>query len=247
MSEENQSTTQAKAANKYILATDAREWPRDRDSWITRFIWHIVYLITVPMMRFMYGFRVFGAENLPRRGPVLVLSSHQSFADPVFIGVAARNRTFFSLARKTLWDVKWLGWFITHVNAIPLDQDGADLGALRKGIEVLKDGRMLLLFPEGARTLDGEIDKFAPGMMVLVKRARPTIVLAAIEGGYDIWRRGTSRPKLSGKVYVEFSEPISSEAVLADGDMALENLRLKIDEMRLHLREEMGKIAAGKG
>ena len=86
-------------------------------------------------------------------GPVLIASNHESFLDPPLVGVGY-DKAVYMLARKTLF--RGLGaWLYPKLNAIPIDQERPDMTSLKKIIKLLRQGNQVVIFPEGARTLDG--------------------------------------------------------------------------------------------
>ncbi len=209
-------------------------------SLMRRFLWLVLFICCWLWFHLLYRFRVHNAHHMPRDGATLIVSSHQSFLDPLFIGVSTRNRPFFSMARRTLWKNKFLGKVIDQLNTIALDQQAADLKAMRRGVEVLKAHHGLLIFAEGSRSPDGEVHAFEPGMMLLIRRAKPVVVPTVIEGAFDLWPIHNKRPKLFGRVHVMFGEPITAEELLADKDAAVEKLHAKVCALRIELREKMG-------
>jgi len=183
-----------------------------------------------------YRYRAWGARNVPRAGPVLLLSNHQSYLDPVLVGIAGHRRQFYAMARSTLFRNWAFGWLIRSINAIPVQRGQADMQAMRRSIDTLKRGQALLLFPEGTRTTDGTTKPFAKGTMILIKRAKPIVVPVAVEGAYDVWPKGRRAPKLRGKTSVAFGLPIEPEKLLEMGDeQGLEHVRGQIEQMRLDL------------
>ncbi len=180
-------------------------------------------------------------ENIPVEGPVLYVSNHQSFLDPLIIGVGTRPRPFVSLGRKTLFRNPIFGWMIRTARTIPIDQESpSDLSSMRTCLEVLKEGVTLLVFAEGSRTHTGKVETFANGIAMLMKRGNPLIVPVAIEGAYDVWPRKSKKPKLFGKVAVEFGKPRkSSEVLVGPVTESMERLRLEVEQMRQNLRQEM--------
>jgi len=113
------------------------------------------------------------------------------------------------------------------------------MAAMRRCIEVLNDGQALLIMPEGTRTLDGTTQAFAPGTMLIVKRAKPKVVPVAVEGAYAAWPKGRG-PRLTGRIGVMFGEAIPAEKLIAMGaDAALAMLRDEVERMRLEVAERM--------
>jgi len=110
------------------------------------------------------------------------------------------------LARETLFDFAPLGWLIRSLDAIPIDRDGLGLSGIKEALRRLKQGEMVLIFPEGTRTRDGEVGSFRPGFTALAARSGAWILPVAIEGAFDAWSRSKKLPSL-GTIHVIFGQP----------------------------------------
>jgi 1-acyl-sn-glycerol-3-phosphate acyltransferase len=159
----------------------------------------------------IYRTRQSGRENIPHTGPVLVVSNHQSHFDPPWIGMACRRRMNY-LARATLFRFAPFRWLIKSLDAIPVDREGMGLKGIKESLRRLKRGEMVLIFPEGTRTPDGEIARFLPGFTVLASRSGAAILPVAIEGAFDVWPRWKRFPGL-GPIHVHFGQPILPEEI----------------------------------
>lgn len=196
-------------------------------------------MILVPF----YRYRAFNTNNIPKTGPVLLVSNHQSFLDLPIIAMACTRRHYVPLARSTLFNHPAFAWLIRNLNAIPVVQGTSDIAAMRKCIKELANGHVLLIFPEGQRTECGKIGTFQTGTMLVIKRAKPTIVPVAVDGGYDIWKIGQARPNLRGRLGVTFGKPIPSEKIIEMGaDKGLAFLRDEVEQMRQGLAKKMDVI-----
>ncbi|MEM7624766.1 MAG: lysophospholipid acyltransferase family protein [Planctomycetota bacterium] len=204
------------------------------------FAWQFMQQLAKLLLIVLYRAKHWGSETIPAEGPVLFLANHQSFYDPILLGIGSSKRHFYSLGRSTLYDKKWSAFMGNITNSIPVEQGAGDVKAMKKCIEVLKDGQALMLFPEGARTMTGEIEKFETGAMLIIKRARPRVVPVAIEGPYDIWPRGQKRPKFSGRMGIMYGEPIAAETLNAmPAEDAMEMLRQRVIEMRQEVAQRI--------
>lgn len=204
--------------------------------------WYAVQFIGCLCFTSLYRFRAWGMANIPASGPVLFLSNHQSFMDPVIIGVGAHRRQFYAMARSSLFAHPAFAWLIRTLNAIPIARGESDIAAMRRCIDVLKANQGLLVFPEGTRTRDGRTARFATGTMLLIKRAKPVIVPVAIEGAYDVWPRDSKAPRLGGRIGLMFGEPIEADALIAMGaEAGLAHLRDKVEAMRLQIADRFSR------
>ena len=159
-------------------------------------------LVAVPV----YHVRHSGRDNIPREGGVLMVSNHQSHLDPPLVGIGC-PRPMNYLARETLFRFGPFGRLIYSVGAIPLDRDGVGLSGIKESLKRLKRGEMLLIFPEGTRTRDGEIARFRPGFTTLAVRSGAAILPVAIEGAFQAWPRRRRFPG-PGRIRVHFGPPI---------------------------------------
>ncbi len=209
-------------------------------SWRRILWWHFLHFLCFVWFWPCYRFRAWGVSNVPATGPVLLVSNHQSFLDPITVGLAAHHRQFYAMARASLWKTHWLGWLIDSLNAVPVAQGEGDLKAMRRCLEVLKTKHALLIFPEGSRSETGVTQPFEPGTMLLIKRSKAVVVPVALEGAQHIWPRSAKLPRFSGRIGVQYGRPIPAEALLAmGGDRAIRCLRDTVESMRLELAERL--------
>ncbi len=152
-----------------------------------------------------YDFRVIHPERLIRSGPCLIVCNHESFLDPPVVG-CAYDEPIWYLARKSLFTGAGK-WAYPRLNCIPVDQDGPDFSGLKNIIKLLQQGERVLLFPEGARTLTGEIQKGEAGVGLVIAKARVPVQPLHLHGTYEALPRGSSRPRFS-KFRLVVGEPI---------------------------------------
>jgi 1-acyl-sn-glycerol-3-phosphate acyltransferase len=159
----------------------------------------------------VFRIRCEGRELVPETGGALVLSNHQSHLDPMLVGLACDRRLNY-LARDTLFGFAPFRWLINSLDAIPIDREGLGLAGLKETLRRLKREELVLIFPEGTRTPDGEVSPLKPGFSVLAKRARVPLVPVAIEGAFDAWPRSSLLPR-PGVIQIQFGEPLQPEQV----------------------------------
>lgn len=173
-----------------------------RRNWTWRSIQWVCQLTFAALLRF----RQRGREQLPSGG-ALLLSNHQSFLDPLLIGVAL-DRPVSYLARDSLFSVPIVGTVLRKTYVMPIRRDAA--GSVREPIKRLKHGFYVGVFPEGTRTEDGSVGDFKPGFIALVRRSGVPIVPVGIAGAFESYPR-TKRFPRPGRIRVVYGEPISIE------------------------------------
>lgn len=179
-------------------------------------------------------------ENVPVQGGALVCSNHQSFFDPVLVGVVF-NRRLNYLARKSLFRFAPFRWLIEFLDAIPIERDGFGIGGIKETLKRLKAGEMVLIFPEGTRTRDGSISALKPGFISLARRSKTPLLPVAMDGAYDAWPRNAKLPRPS-KVVVCVGEPIDQEQIQQlDDDQLIQEL-----DRRIHGCYAKAKAARGR-
>ena len=151
---------------------------------------------------------VAGTENLPRTGPFLIAANHASHLDPPLIGShVPRQMCFF--ARKTLWSGAAASWWLDAVGTIPVDRDGGqDVAALKRVLRALADGKVMILFPEGTRSPDGQLQPPKPGVGFIVCKTQVPVVPARIFGSFEAFGKGAKVPALGTPVSVAFGRPL---------------------------------------
>lgn len=150
--------------------------------------------------------RMFGLRNVPAEGGVLLISNHQSFLDPILVTMALHREGNY-MARDSLFHNRFFRWFIESLNAYPVRRNAADLSAIKESLRRLKQGRVVVLFPEGTRTEDGTIGPMLPGLTAIAKKAGVPIVPTLIDGVFQAWPRDRKVPA-PGDVIIEYGPPV---------------------------------------
>ena len=127
-------------------------------------------------------------------------------------GVTVWDRQFTALARDSLF-VPPFGWILKSVSARPIKRSGGDLEAMKMALSELESGRVVIIYPEGTRSPDGTMQEFKRGVLLLLKRMKPTILPMGVEGTHEAWPRGRKFPKVRGRVVCVCGEPISGEEI----------------------------------
>lgn len=137
--------------------------------------------------------RVDGLAHLPATGPYLLCPNHQGFLDPFVLGGVLPYRTFkdmFAVGAAEYFATPTMAWVAGQINVVPVDADASLVPAMKAGAFGLTHGKVLLLFPEGERSIDGTVKRFKKGAPILAQHLQVPIVPVALRGLYEIWPRG---------------------------------------------------------
>jgi len=124
---------------------------------------------------------VLGLQNVPRHGPAILASNHLNLADPPLLASLVPRRTIF-MAKLELWSTPFVGWMYGLGGCIPVRRFEADVGALRRAEKVLREGHVLVMFPEGTRSRHPGLGKGHPGTAVIALRSGVPIVPVGVSG-----------------------------------------------------------------
>lgn len=167
------------------------------------FYW-FVYIIVGILVKILFRVKVIGSENIPRRGAFILASNHRSNLDPVIISTAIKRKLYF-MGKKELFHSKFSTEIFKMLNTIKLNREGIDKGALRKGLIALHKGKGLLLFPEGKRSVDGQLGLAKPGV-ALFSFGTDVLVIPTFIKGTERALPPNSRFVRLAKVRVVFGE-----------------------------------------
>jgi len=189
-----------------ILPVDSIGPPTRRNG-VWCFLQSLAYLVFGTWLRF----RAIGLDNIPTAGAGLIVSNHLSFLDPLLIGLPLRRPVSF-VARDSLFKIPVIGWILRSTYVMPINRQSAGSAVIRQTVERLNAGFLCGIFPEGTRSLDGQVGKFKPGFIALVRRSQVPIYPAALAGTGRALGRGSWFLK-PVPVCTAFGTPISVETI----------------------------------
>jgi long-chain acyl-CoA synthetase len=183
--------------------------------------------------------RVSGLEHLPRNGPYIISPNHQGYLDPFIVcGVLPFHvfRQLFFVGAAEYFETPLMRWIARVSNCVPVDPDANLVPAMQAGAFGLAHGKVLMLFPEGERSIDGTVKRFKKGAPILSRHLGVPIVPVAINGAFELWPR--NRP-INWRVFLPFSghhvrvaigPPRAVDAAQPYADAAID-LRRRVEEL----------------
>jgi len=205
-------------------------------------LWCVLQALLRIMATLVFDLKVWGKRNVPPTGGVLLATNHQSFLDPILVGVQLYRPVSY-LARSTLFDNRYFGWLIRALHAFPVRRGEGDVGAMKETIRRLKEGHALNIFPEGSRSEDGEIAKIKSGIALVIRRAGVPVVPVAIDGSFAAWPKGSKLPR-PHPIRMMYGKPMDLAHLKPDEIAAALDRELR--QMQARLREYREKEVAGK-
>jgi len=174
------------------------------------------YNLSKLLSRACFSFKVVHPGRIIETGGALLAMNHQSFLDPPLAGICCKREIYF-LARKTLLDWPVLGPILPKLNVVPVNQDRADMSALKTVIKLVRAGNCTIIFPEGGRTEDGKLQPAQPGLGLIIAKTLVPVVPMRIFGAYEAFPMGAKYPKMRPITIVVGEPIIFTEADLAGG------------------------------
>ena len=173
------------------------------------FWWLMKYVVLGPLLRIMYRPKVKGLENVPLDGPAILAPNHQSFVDDFILPLVIRKRKVRMLAKADYFDKWYSAWFFKAAACIPVRRQGgsASAAALQAGIDALKRGELVGIFPEGTRSPDRRLYRGKTGVARMALEARVPVIPVALVGTFEAWPYDHTMPR-AGKVEIRFGKPL---------------------------------------
>ena len=197
--------------------------------------------LLTPILRYFYAIRTEGLENVPASGACILASNHISFSDSVFLPLVLRRRVTFVAKAEYFEDPK-TAWFFSAMGQIPIKREGgsASQRALDSAREVLQDGGLFGIYPEGTRSPDGRLYKGHTGIARLALQTSVPVIAVAMIGTREAQPIGQVRPNVFRPITVRFSRPMRFDHLAERHDDPLV-LRQITDEIMWKLRELSGQ------
>lgn len=194
-------------------------------------VWRTIQFVLQIVFGLWLRYRSKNKQNLTDLEGALLLVNHQSFLDPLLVGLPLQRPVSF-LARDSLFRIPVISWIMRKTYVIPISRSAASTESMRKAIDRIQQGYLVGIFPEGTRCTDGSIGEIKPGFISLIRRAKCPVVPIGIENAYNAYTKGAKllRP---APVAVSFGPPLDPERLK---ELAA---RGREDELLAWIREEL--------
>jgi long-chain acyl-CoA synthetase len=188
--------------------------------------WYIVSRLIQIIASDLFHLRISGLEKLPSHGPFIICSNHQSYLDPIVLGSVLPWPIFrdsFAVGTSEIFGKGFLRTLARWLRVVVVDPDANLIPAMRAGSYGLRQGGVLILYPEGERSIDGDPKRFKKGAAILSIHMQVPIVPVAIEGFHDAWPRGKPFQKFA-PLQIKFGNPIYPPAEAKASEAAYDEL-----------------------
>ncbi len=196
-----------------------------------------VYWFARSFFKLFFRLKIYGIENL-RVGGGILAANHSSNFDPPVLSISCPEEVHF-LAKESLFHIFILGWIIRRLNSHPVARSSSDITTFRELVRLVREGKKVIVFPEGGRSKDGELRPIQRGLSFIVQKGGCPIFPAYIQGTFEAWPTDKKLPKLFGKISVTFGKPIEwSEFEHLDRKEAERLLNQRVEEALKNLKNK---------
>ena len=151
-------------------------------------LYSIARWLFIVLFFLFFRYRVYGRDNIPR-APFIVCSNHMSWLDPPLVAcIFERRHQVYFMAKEELFDIPLLGLILERIGSFPVKKDTADRRAITKALQLLKDDKVVGMFPEGTRSRKGKLQQFFDGASWIALKSQTPVVPVAIKGPYRLFR-----------------------------------------------------------
>ncbi len=182
-----------------IPATHRRSLPVFLAQKLARWFFRILFLL-------FFRLRIHGLKNYPAEDGFLICANHQSFLDPLIMGISC-PRPINYVAKQSLFRFPPLAWFMRWNDTIPIDRDGSGIAGVKEMLRRLKRKESIMMFPEGTRTRDGELQPIKLGFLSVAKRAKAPLLPICFDGAFQAFPRNRKFPR-PGRIDVVIGQKI---------------------------------------
>ncbi|CAN5542002.1 hypothetical protein BH09VER1_BH09VER1_24220 [soil metagenome] len=159
-------------------------------------VYNIFYNLSKILARLFFRYSVVHPERMVESGPLILAVNHSSFLDPPLAGICSQRAVYY-LGRKTLMEWPIIGRLFPDMNVIPVERDGNDMSALREVIKKIKLGNGVVLFPEGTRSPDGNLQPARAGIGLVIAKTGAPVLPMRIFGAHEAFPKNKKLPRFT--------------------------------------------------
>ena len=205
-------------------------------------VYRALKILLTPVFHLLWRVKVEGIEHVPADGPVVLAPNHVTFLDSFFLPLVVPRRVTY-VAKAEYFDSWKTAWFFRAVGQIPMRREGGSASerALAAARDVLEDGGVLGIYPEGTRSPDGRLYRGHTGVARLALGCKAPVVPVGLVGTSEVQRPGSNLPRPFKKVTVRFGEPLDLSHYAGDADTDPLACRALTDELMFEIRSLSGQ------
>jgi 1-acyl-sn-glycerol-3-phosphate acyltransferase len=188
-------------------------------------VYNVLRILVGLFLRIFNRVETAGLDRIPKEGAAVLVSNHRSNWDPVFIGGLVKRPVYY-LAKAELFKNPFFSFILTRLHAVPIRRGALDREALRRIPDLLRQGKLVLIFPEGRRSPTGEVAAFHPGAVMFAAKTNALLIPAAVSNTRNLFPSGfRRRVQLSVGTPVTLAEHAGKKLNLKDEDQISARLR----------------------
>ncbi len=173
-------------------------------------LWYrLLWILALVIFKVFFGLRIYGRENIPLKGGVILASNHLSYLDPIVLGLLTPRKLNF-MAKRELFENFFFRLLITKLGAFPLKRGRLDRSSYEKALSLIREGKILALFPEGTRSEKGKLRSLRKGAAKIAFKTGAPLVPIIIKGTDKALPKGKRMVKLA-KIRVRIGRPLKVE------------------------------------
>ena len=174
-------------------------------------LYELVRIVAAWYFTTFYDYTQSGLQNVPTCGPVIFAANHVSFYDPPAIG-ACIHRPINYFARDSLFKGLF-GKALREIGTIPVARENADIKSLKAIFRALQCKGMVAIYPEGTRSLDGQLREPKPGAGMIACKSKAAVIPTRLFGTHEVFGRANKVPKIGGHIHITYGEPMTAAEV----------------------------------
>ena len=197
------------------------------------------------LFKVFYGLRIRGEKYIPRSGPAVLCPNHQAYFDGLPIGFRVPSPVFCAV-ESLYFHMPLVGWWLRSFGGIPLGGRN-DRRGYEQCRKVIRDGAILIIFPEGRRSRDGSLTRLRQGAARVALTSGAEIVPVTIVGAFEAWPKGRRFPLCCKPIIIKFYPPIRCEvAEKADLKRRIEEVNAELERIMTRRLEAWRRVKAGR-